>query len=214
MGAMTASRTHAFARSISAAEREVIDAVPASMAVLDEHGVIVAMNRAWHEFGVANGRGDTRDDLGRDYAALAENPVGFDPHFAPATATGIRSVVSGRTSRFTTVYNCPGVTGDRWFRMLVIRAGMVSESLRVLVLHRALSEAPTPGDLLPAGDELALRWVGVSTRCGWCGLRARNTLGRWVPIDEAPAALTLSFGLCPACFDQMRRTGEVPAQGS
>ena len=194
----------AFSR-ISALERAAIDAAPASIAVLDDRGLIIAVNRAWRATGTENGRADTSGDLGLEYAAVGE-PLAGDEAFLCWSAAdvlmsgGVRAVLAGTAVRFTTVYSCPVAGGDAWFRMLAMRAGAASSPLRVLVLHRRQVEAPTAKDVMPMGDETALRWMGISTQCAWCGQLARDTLGDWVPVERASPALTVSHGMCPACY--------------
>jgi hypothetical protein len=186
---------------ISEREQEVIDLVPASIAVLDTSGTIVSVNAAWRQFGLDNGRGPLSSDLGRRYADVIRRPAGLDLLGASDVADGVSRVLLGANTRFTTIYNCAGPEGDRWFRMVVLRAGVRSGRPRVLVVHRRQQDAPGEEDVLPTADELALRWVGFSMRCAWCGLRARNVLGEWVPADEALPTLLLSHGICPSCYD-------------
>lgn len=194
---------------ITEREQGVIDLVPASIAVLDTAGTIISVNRAWREFGADNGRSQSADDVGSRYADVVRRPAGIDLVGASEVADGINRVLLGSNTRYTTVYNCRGPEGDRWFRMVVLRAGVRSGTPRVLVVHRRQVDAPREEDVLPTADELALRWVGFSMRCAWCGLRARNVLGEWVPAEQAQPTLALSHGICPECFGA--ETEQIPA---
>ena len=48
------------------------DALPEHICVLDETGTIVAVNKAWREFAVANGADPRRTDEGANYMAVCE----------------------------------------------------------------------------------------------------------------------------------------------
>jgi hypothetical protein len=74
---MTANRS----RSEAVVERAtpfgpVLDALPGHIAILDEEGAIVAVNRAWKTFGVANGLLDPACGVGANYLSICEGVAG------------------------------------------------------------------------------------------------------------------------------------------
>ena len=79
----------------------VLDSITEHIAVLDEHGVILAVNEAWRRFGRENGGGAAVvDTVGVNYLAAWSTPAGtpLDGE-AEAMLAGIRTVLDGRAMR-------------------------------------------------------------------------------------------------------------------
>ncbi len=168
--------------ALEPAQQAAIDAADASVCVLDRTGQIIAVNRAWIDFGRTNGRAHPEEDVGRPYPARGHD--------------GIHGVLDGSSRHYSTVYPCHSPGERRWFRMLLVPVG--HQARRVLVIHRRLAEAPTAVEMEPAGEELGRRWGGTRTVCGWCDAQVRDALGRWVAARPEPGQ-RLSHGLCPGC---------------
>ncbi len=123
-----------------------IDALASNIAILDESGVILAVNDAWRRFAEENRFATPGHGVGLNYvegfagdAALAdENRV---------VAEGIDSVLCGRKPLFEIEYPCHAPTVQRWFLMRVTRFRSPGP-VRVVVSH----EDVTPRKL----SELAL----------------------------------------------------------
>ncbi len=105
----------------------IIDALPQSLAVLDERGLITFTNRRWRNFGEDNGwRGETWS--GVDYLSSID-PA--DPTSAEAREL-LQAVFAGTTSQGQLAYPCHGNGIQRWFAMDVAAI----EGGGVLVSHR------------------------------------------------------------------------------
>lgn len=102
-------RSEAFAHA-------VIDSLAAHICVLDEHGVIVAVNAAWRDFARANA-GHICSGLGpgTNYLALCEQVTGAEADAARAFAAGIRAVMRGELPAFTHEYPCHALPETSWF---------------------------------------------------------------------------------------------------
>jgi hypothetical protein len=172
--------------SIDEAQQTALDAADAPIAVLDGDGTIIGVNAAWLRFGAENGRPDAGTDRGARY------PTG--------AVVGLDEVLAGRLASCSIVYPCHSPDEERWFRLIGVVVG--HDPARVLVIHRRLADAPVDGSLTAAGEEMARRWVGIRTICGWCGIQARDSLGAWHAIDDAPAG-QISHGLCPLCLERL-----------
>lgn len=127
--------------------RSVLDGLANQIAVLDEHGVILMVNRAWREFADANGLNDDRYAVGVNYLETCADGIHNQPSDATAAASGIRSVLDGEQNWFEIVYPCHSPTEQRWFQMRVDRLKR-DELIRVVVSHenitaRMQSEAAT-----------------------------------------------------------------------
>jgi polar amino acid transport system substrate-binding protein len=105
---------------LTAIHQSVFDSLARHIAVLDEHGVIVAVNRAWREFANANGADDTTTGVGTNYLAVCEAAVrsGGDDSARRALA-GLSSVLRGDSIRFEMEYPCNGGGQRRWFHLRV-----------------------------------------------------------------------------------------------
>ncbi|SIR11089.1 PAS domain S-box-containing protein [Haladaptatus litoreus] len=93
-------------------DRLALDALPMNVAVLDEHGIVVATNRTWEEFGRKNDLSMTT--LGSSYLDVCD---AADEPTADETAKGIREILAGERTEFSLEYPCHSPTERRWFLM-------------------------------------------------------------------------------------------------
>src|SRR5664279_1066183 len=70
----------------------ILAALPASLAILDENGVILAVNRAWRAFADANGLNDPTYGVGESYFAVCETKIGIAADLARTACDGLRQV--------------------------------------------------------------------------------------------------------------------------
>ncbi len=120
---------------------EVIDALPALVAIVDAHGCIRAVNSAWRRFARDNASEElgppASTDVGASYldvcrAAQAEEPT------AGEVADGIEAVLSGKQPHFELDYPCHAPSEDRWFMVQVTPLGPPGEA--VLVVHHDITQ--------------------------------------------------------------------------
>ena len=98
----------------------VIDSVEEHLAVLNEHGVVVAVNRAWQRFGEENGA-VASDPVGIDYLGILDRAaLRDDGDEAREVAIGIRGVLSETLSSYSLDYPCHSPLEQRWFQMRVV----------------------------------------------------------------------------------------------
>ena len=108
-------------RQSEALGRAVLDSIEAQIAVLDTHGVIVAVNEAWRacaQAAAAVGGGDpTLTGVGADYLAACQADAVADLTGDAARAHhGILAVLERRLPRFSMEYPCTSQQ-PRWFVM-------------------------------------------------------------------------------------------------
>ncbi len=118
--------------------RSTIDALSAHIAILDEGGAILRVNRAWRRFGSANG---ARDQLveGTNYLAACDAATGPGAEEARAFAAGTRAVVAGEQENFSLEYPCHSPSEQRWFIVRVTRFARDGDMCAV-VAHEEVSE--------------------------------------------------------------------------
>ena len=102
--------------------RSILDSLSSQVAILDEKGVIVAVNRAWEKFAQENGAPlHQRKGIGINYMRLCEGAEGAGAEDAILMAQGIRAVMEGRIEQFEHEYPCHAPHEERWFTGRVTR---------------------------------------------------------------------------------------------
>jgi PAS domain S-box-containing protein len=131
--AITTPMQHAYTR------RAVIDALPASIALLDGDGVITLVNNAWERFAIDNELRSPDFCVGLNYLQVS---LLDDQAFE--TVAGIRRVLSRTASAFSIEYPCHSATEERWFELIafpledsLLSGAMVSH---VNITRRKLAE--------------------------------------------------------------------------
>ena len=118
----------------------VLDSLLEPIAVLDQNGVIGAVNAAWRQFAWINGGPDeVTSPIGVNYLSIcgqaAATPNGPEGALA---AEGIRAVMDGRRTEFHLEYPCHTTYEQRWFRMTVTR--LFGSTSQVVVSHRNVTQ--------------------------------------------------------------------------
>ena len=93
----------------------VWDGLSSHIAILDDQGVIVAVNRAWRTFALENGLAAEQCGAGIDYPRICESATGPWAEEAIPFARGLRGVLGGELSRFELEYPCHSPERERWF---------------------------------------------------------------------------------------------------
>jgi PAS domain S-box-containing protein len=126
-----------------------LDAIPSSLALLNEHGEILTTNMPWREFGRTNG-GALAECGGRakNYLTVCDEATGTGSEGAHAMAEGIRSVMQGSAAKFELEYRCDSPSEQRNFIARVTRFDFKG-TLRVLISHEDISLHRNLNDKLP-----------------------------------------------------------------
>lgn len=130
--------------------RSALDSLSAHIAILDESGAIVFVNKTWREFAESNGAvGNVAE--GANYLQVCESAVGEQSVDAAAFAEGIRSVLSGRRKEFALEYPCHSSAEQRWFVGRVTRFP-ANDPPRVVVAHENITERKRAEEALRLRD--------------------------------------------------------------
>jgi PAS domain S-box-containing protein len=97
----------------------ILNALPAHIALLDDQGVILAVNEAWRRFATANILQSPDFFIGQNYLGACESAHGDCAEEAHAVANGIRRVLRGELKEFSLEYPCHSSTEQRWFQLMV-----------------------------------------------------------------------------------------------
>ncbi len=118
----------------------VLDSLAEHIAVIDERGIILAVNQAWRRFARENGGTEAAvNPLGSNYLEVCQQAAmrgGADG--ASEACEGMRAVLERRCSHFEMEYPCDSPTEKRWFRVSVTL--MQGALRRVVVSHKNISQ--------------------------------------------------------------------------
>jgi PAS domain S-box-containing protein len=96
--------------------RSAVDALPTAIAVLDEHGRIVAVNAAWTRYAELNGGSASEVGPGADYFGVCAAVADSEP-FAAETLTALREILAGQRDLYVAEYACHSPTQRRWYAL-------------------------------------------------------------------------------------------------
>ena len=113
--------------------RATVDALSAQIAILDENGIILAVNQAWRRFAIENNGDQAKWQEGANYLAVCDAAARLDDNVGTLSA-GIRHVIAGEQALFTFEYPCHSRTEKRWFVLRVTRFDGEGP-VRVVVAH-------------------------------------------------------------------------------
>ncbi len=82
----------------------ILDALPATIALLNVEGTILAVNESWRQFAELHGLADADHAVGRNYLEVCDRARGKGAAEAAQAAAGIRSVLGGVTQTFSMEY--------------------------------------------------------------------------------------------------------------
>jgi two-component system sensor kinase FixL len=136
--------------------RSAFDSLSASIAVIDDSGIIRQVNAAWRRFADANALGWPEYGVGENYF---QHCVGDDE--AAAALEGIRRVLDGLSDCFYLEYPCHSRNEQRWFQLRATRfAG--DGPRRAVIAHEDVTQRKRAElDLLDA-QRTAARRAGLA----------------------------------------------------
>lgn len=130
--------------------RDVLNALRATIAVLDPHGIIVLVNDAWIRFARENGATGERAFVGDDYLAVCDRALAGTPDESLASVTArLRALLRGAGDEVAMEYRCDSPAGQRWFSM---RATPLPGRAGVVVAHEDITEGKKAEETLRETD--------------------------------------------------------------
>jgi two-component system, cell cycle sensor histidine kinase and response regulator CckA len=123
---------------------EVLDALPASLLILDGDGRILSGNARWHISARANGLLIDDAGIGSSYLDVCDRSAANGDYEAAAVGEGLRSVLSRKALAFEMEYRLPGTGEEQWYRLSVNalsgHAGAVIQHFDTTESHREQQE--------------------------------------------------------------------------
>jgi diguanylate cyclase (GGDEF)-like protein/PAS domain S-box-containing protein len=136
-----------------------LDGLTAHVCVLDEHGTVLAVNRAWRQFAQDNQGAAPAVLEGSNYlqaCRLAGDGLAPEARAdAQAFASQLAQVLAGRSTGFQFEYPCHSPTEQRWFLARVMRIDG-SEPPRTVVAHDNITALKQTQETLRDSEALLL----------------------------------------------------------
>src|SRR5215204_5621831 len=164
--------------------QQTLDSLSAHIAIIDEAGTIVAVNKAWRDFARANGVAGQDYAEGANYLRACDSAADAYSEEAAPFAEGIRSVLSGQREKFELEYPCHSPSERRWFigRVTPFPAG---GSPRAVVAHENITERKLTEERLQE-SERQFRALFENT---WDAILIASDTGEYVGANEAACDL-------------------------
>ena len=132
----------------------ILDTLSSHVALLDEKGFIIAVNKAWTAFAATEGKsGLARTDVGANYLDLARSASGPCSVEGLAAYSGIKAVLDGLLPKFSLEYSCHSPLQQRWFLLTVVP--IADTPIKAMVTHfDTTSRRDTEKRLLESEEQL------------------------------------------------------------
>ncbi len=181
---------------INSADRlsqQILDSLTAEVAVLDQDGTIVAVNKAWQKFAVANGGSEETTGVGVNYLDVCGRASGEDALAGQLVRQGIEDVLNGADEVFKFEYPCHSDDRRRWFLLYVSRLDK-SDSF-VVTTHLPITERKLTEQRLVVAERLgaigqAMQGLSHEGRNALQRAQAHMALLRF-HVEDNPEALEL-----------------------
>jgi len=102
-------------RQLAERQAEILDALPAHVALLDREGRILSVSRSWHDFAAASGV-DAPAPVGGSYFDFC-NATSWG-EVGKAVVDGLSLVLAGRQQQFSIDHPCEQGAFRRWYRLI------------------------------------------------------------------------------------------------
>ncbi|MBK9603594.1 MAG: PAS domain S-box protein [Anaerolineales bacterium] len=120
---------------------ELLDSLPAHIAILNSQGEIIDVNESWKQFARENDCSDSKFYVGVNYLAVCEQALQSEhDDTVEKTLRGIHAVFRGEENEFLLEYPCNSPTEARWFTVRAKHFEYKGETY-VIVLHENITGA-------------------------------------------------------------------------
>ena len=140
-------------RTDSGLWKKVLDSLTAEVAVIDDHGTIVAINDAWERFALENNGSLDKTCVGVNYLSVCRAADGKDSPLAEQAYRGIRQVINGERDVFKLEYPCHSATLNRWFLLYASR--LQADERYVVTTHLTITDRKIAEQRLVFTERLA-----------------------------------------------------------
>ncbi len=118
--------------------QDVIDALTSHIAILDEKGTIIAVNRAWKKFGDENGLTHQNSCIGMNYLEVCDAVTGEEIEYAREVASAIRKIQKDEIVEAFVEYPCHSSKEKRWFQEKISK--FVMGKGHIIIIHQNITD--------------------------------------------------------------------------
>ncbi len=162
--------------------RDVLDALPESVAILDNTGTILAVNERWRSFARENDLANPNFGVGVNYIEVCEQADGAEAVDAALVANAIRRSLSSEDTEFVLEYPCHSDTAERWFAVRVSRF-QATDTVHVIVSHQDITRRNVAErDLLSTAR--TMETLMISSPAAIVGVDRDARVTHWSPAAE------------------------------
>jgi putative nucleotidyltransferase with HDIG domain len=176
-----------------------LDALPERIAILDEAGVILAVNAAWRQFGADNGHTYPSARIGQNYIAMCVQVAAAGDNLARQAARGIGDVLTGWVATFTLEYPFHTATQQRWFSLTVAPFAAPGPGRVVVAHHDVTARTLAQAEITLAYDTTIEGWSRA------LDLRDKETEGHSQRVTAMTLRLARSVGIDYSAMPHVRR---------
>ncbi|MGB7924592.1 MAG: histidine kinase [Pyrinomonadaceae bacterium] len=136
--------------------RALLDASASGVAVLDESGTILYVNRSWRQLAVRKGLEHSLYGVGLNYIEICEQVSGVSAEEAAAVTEGITGILLGRELELQKEYFCHTSKARRWGLIHAARFDL-PRAFRILVTHDVVTSSKQAGEAQEKVERLRQR---------------------------------------------------------
>ena len=126
-------------RNARAFFRAAFDALTDHVALLDTHGRIMEVNRAWQTFAAENGYSHPGAGCGESYLQVCQSALAGGDGIAGEVGQGLSALLAGSRETFSIMYPCHSPQEQRWFKLCAAHV-KVDGARRIMVSHENVTE--------------------------------------------------------------------------
>lgn len=117
----------------------ILDSVSENIAVINETGQIVYVNKPWLTYGLDNQCASPTNNKVENYLDICDLAAATGDEFGAVASKGIRSVISKQNSKFYFEYPCHSPEVKRWF-MMRVTPFTTSQKPYFVITHQDVTE--------------------------------------------------------------------------
>ncbi len=168
-------------------KQAILDSISTQIAVLNNEGIIIAVNEAWQQFALANskvsGQPARHTQIGTSYLEICQDSHGKSSEGAAEARQGILDVLNRRLPGFNLDYPCHSPNQQRWFTLSV--TPIVEKIPGVVITHIEITARKKAEEDLEHHRDALVREVHHRIKNnlqGVAGLLQRE-LGKFLELD-------------------------------
>ena len=118
---------------------DVLNSLSSHIAIVDQNGCIIAVNRAWQIFAKTNGLNSENYGIGINYLDISGKSDGPYFKFGKRLNVALKEVIDGNVNYFSMIYPCHLPSEELWFKVVItpLKSKLISGAI---ISHRDITE--------------------------------------------------------------------------